>query len=179
MLQALFTLVSELLRVFQPLFLRPSKQIGKVVNIYDAMHYILENSNVERILILKSHNGGGLIKPDTPLYVTCLYEDYTNPLESVKSFYQKMEVDEQYIRMLRDLSQAKILKRRTENLDDGLLKNAFVKDGILYSEMQYLGQDRRNLYFCSLVTTQSTDFERATDRTAIQVSVSGIKNNIR
>lgn len=179
MIQSIFSVLTELFK-FLKVFNLPSKQIRKVVRIYDAMHYIVEKSAVERILIIKAHNSGGWIKPDTPLYLTVLYEDYTEPLGTVKSSYQKMEIDEEYLRMLRDLSKNKVLLGvKTDILRPGMLKNFYESDKIIFSEKHFLGQDRRNLYFCTLVTTQNNDFSNYTDRTVIQVGINEIKNNIR
>lgn len=178
MISSIFTFLTEIFK-FLRVFNLPSKQIKKVVKIYDAMHYIVEKSAVERVLIIKAHNSGGWIKPDTPLYISVLYEDYTEPLDSVKSNYQKMEIDEDYLRMLRDLSKDKSLTIHTEQLKAGILRNAYQKDNILHSEVHFLGQDRRNLYFCTMVTTKNSDFSTYADRAIIQVGVNDIKNNIR
>src|SRR5574339_509013 len=105
MIQVLAELATEILRFFNNIFRKPSREIGKVVRIYDALHRVIEETKVQRILIIKAHNGGGLIKPDTPLFVSVLYEDYTHPLDTVRNDYQKVEVDEEYIRLLRDLGQ--------------------------------------------------------------------------
>jgi hypothetical protein len=150
-----------------------------VVKIYDAMHAIVEKTTVERCIIVKVHNSGGWVRPDTPLYITILYEDYSAPLETIKGEYQKMGVDEDYLRMLRDLAKEKILFITTENLKEGLLKNQYKKDKIKYGEIHFLGQNRRNLYFCSIVTTKAANFDTYTDKAVIQVGVNDIRNNIR
>lgn len=164
---------------FLTIFNLPSRQIKRVVRIYDAMHNIVEKTTVERCLIIKVHNSGGWVRPDTPLYITILYEDYSRPLQGIKSEYQKMEVDEDYLRMLRDLAKDKVLYIDTEKLKDGLLKNQYMRDKIKYSEVHFLGQNRRNVYFCSMATTKATNFDTYTDKAVIQIGVNEIKNSIR
>jgi hypothetical protein len=178
MISSILTFLASVFN-FLKVFNLPSKQIKKVVKIYDAMHYIVEKSAVERILITKAHNSGGWINPNTPLYISVLYEDYTEPLDSVKSMYQKMEIDEDYLRMLRDLSANKTLLIHTKQLKQGILKDAYQKDKILHAEVHYLGQDRRNMYFCTIVTTKDVDFDNYADRSVIQIGINDIKNNIR
>src|SRR5678810_755741 len=103
--------VTQLLKLVNNIFsVLPRKQIEKVVGIYDSMHKLMEETSVERMLILKTHNGGGLIKPSTPLYISALYEDYTTPLDSVKSDIQNVLLDEEFIRMMLELCKFKVYR---------------------------------------------------------------------
>lgn len=171
----------ELFRFFNNLISRlPSRQIEKVVEIYDSLHRLIDETKVQRVLIFKAHNGGGFIKPDTPLYVSSLYEDYIHPLDSIRNDYQKMELDEDYVRMLRDLSVKKMLRINVKSLKAGLLKNSYARDGVTYAEMYYLCQNRKNLYFCSIVTTiEGENFDTPIQRSTISLVINNIKNNIR
>lgn len=179
MIQAILIFFTEILKFIGNKFTMPSRQVNRIINIYDSMHRIIADSSVERITILKAHNSGGWIKPDTPLYISILYEDYTHPLESIKGFYQRMEIDEEYLRMLRDLIKEKVLKMDIPKLKPGILKSKYERDKIKQAEIYYLGQDRRNVYFCSLVSTQNKTFDSYVDRNVIDIGVSIIKNNIR
>lgn len=173
-------LITELLKFFNNLFNRPSKQINKVVRIYDSLHRLIEETKIQRILIIKAHNGGGLIKPDNSLYISVLYEDYTHPLDTIRNDYQKIEVDEEYVRMLRDLSFKKYLRININGLKSGMLKDAYQKDDIRHAEAHFLGQDRRNVYFCTLVTTEEgEEFDSPLQRATISVVINSIKNNLK
>lgn len=171
--------LTELIKFLNSIVFKPSRQIAKVINIYDALHRVVENTNVQRVLIMKAHNGGGLIRPDTPLYVTVLYEDYTHPLTSIKADYQKIEVDEPYVRLLMDL-----ILQKNVSLDVGVLKPSILKisydsQAIKYAEMYYIRQNRRNLYFCSIVTTEEAEvFLDSKQRAEILLLLNTLKKNI-
>jgi hypothetical protein len=173
--------IGEVFKFLNSLFHLPSRQIQRVVNIYDAMHEVLGYTDVQRFIIFKAHNGGGLIKPNTPLYVSALFEDFTAPFDSVRDKYQKIEVDEEYIRMLAYVCRQKVFVAKPEELkDDSLLKQVYHLDGVKYSEIYYLGQDKRNLYFCSCVSSteeawQHNDAQKAT----INLAINSIRNNIK
>lgn len=170
----------EILRLVNKITIRPSKEIAKVVKIYDAMHKILESNKVERVLVLKAHNGGGLIRPNTPLYVSAIYEDYIHPFTSVRDTYQKVSIDEHYIRTLMDLCSKKSIKIKTKNLPQSLQKDIYEGEGILYSEMFYLGQDKKNVYFCTCASSREDGWENDKAQSLlINMSINSIKNNIK
>lgn len=157
----------------------PRKQIEKVVALYDAMHKLMEESSVERFLILKTHNGGGLIKSSTPLYISALYEDYTSPLGSVKSDIQNIQLDEEFIRMLLELCRNKVYRSYTKDVKSDFLRTFLEGDNITFIELRFIKEDRKNLYISSFVTTNpEQDFDTPVQQTAITVAVTKLRNNI-
>lgn len=174
------SIITEILKFFNNLFSTPRKQIQKVVNIYDSMHVVLDETAVERFLIFKAHNGGGIIKPHTPLYISVLYEDYTHPFKSVKDDYQRLAVDEALIRILAQLPASKSVKIRTEELEKGIVKDIYEGEGVKYSEIFYLGQDRKNIYYCSCGSSVEGGWEHSSyQKMTIQIQINAIKNNIQ
>lgn len=169
----------EVVKLFSKLLLKPSREIARVVKIYDTMHKVLETTDVERMLILKAHNGGGLIRPSTPLYVSVLYEDYDNPFTSVKETYQKYMIDEHYLRTLNDLCMDKKVVVVTEALPASMLKDIYQGEGVEYSEIHLLGQDRKNLYFCSVASSKKENLVSSPkQKLAIETAVNTIRNSI-
>lgn len=158
----------------------PKKQIQKVVSIYDSMHNVLDETPVERFLIFRAHNGGGIIKPNNTLYVSVIYEDYTNPFRSVKDLYQKVALDEGAIRFLLDLSHQKVLQIKTKELREGLIKSIYEGEGVMYAEAHYLGHDNKNIYYCTCGTSVESGWEdNSYQKMTIQMQINNIKNNIK
>jgi hypothetical protein len=173
-------IVNELLKLINRIFPSPRHQVEKIVNIYDQMHRIIEETPVERFLIFKSHNGGGVIKPNTPLYSSVIYEDYTAPFKSVKDVYQRIEADEEYLRMLVEMIQKKSIILKTEKLPPGLLKNIYKAEGVKYAEKYFLGTDKKNIYYCSCGTSVEGGWENnAYQKNAIYMAINIIKQNIK
>ncbi len=170
--------VGEIFKFLNNIFITPKKQIKKVVAIYDSMHRVLDETPVERFLILKAHNSGGIIKPNTPLYISVIYEDYTHPFKSVKDDYQRLTIDEEYLRMLVTLCNQKSIRVTTSELPNGILKSIYQGEGVKYAEMYYLGQDRKNIYFCTCGTSASTWEDNSYQKMTVQIQINTIKNNI-
>jgi len=167
--------ITEVARFFNNIIVSPRKQIRKVVNIYDEMHAVLEETNVERFLIFKAHNGGGVITPNGELYVSTLYEDYTDPFISVKADYQKLPVDVVYAKMLLEIIKNKKVDYKIEEVPEGILKEIYLKEGVRRSLIYFLGQDRKNVYFCSCATSQDIIYDEIT----VDLAVNKIKQNIK
>jgi hypothetical protein len=169
----------EIMRFINKITLKPSKEIKKVVAIYDEMHKILEETKVQRFLVFKAHNGGGLIKPSTPLYVSVLHEDYSTPFKSVKDTYQQVMIDGEYIRILDKVCQDKMVRIKTRNLKSSLLKDIYEAEGVQYSEIYFLGQNRKNLYFTSTACAWENGWEdNVEQKVAIKLAINHIRNNI-
>lgn len=171
--------IAEIFKFIARSFHLPSGQIKKVVNIYDSLHRVINQTSVERILVYKAHNGGGVIKPDTPLYSTVLYEDYEAPLPSVKDQYQKLELPENAIRLLLSTCLEKKVKVKVEQLEQGIMRDLYEGDGVAYTEIFYLGQGKKAVYFCSVATSKESWENDAYQNSIINIAVNAIKNNIR
>lgn len=170
--------IGEIVKFLNNIFITPRKQISKVVAVYDSMHKILDETAVERFLIMRAHNSGGIIKPNTPLYTSVIYEDYTHPFKSVKDDYQRLAVDEEYLRMLVSLCSQKSVKVFTSDLPNGMLKSIYEGEGVKYAEFYYLGQDKKNIYYCSCATSTSAWEDNSYQKMTIQIQMNTIKNNI-
>lgn len=170
--------ITEIFRFFNNLISGARSHIRKVVNIYDSMHKILDETQVERFIIFKAHNGGGFIRPNTPLYVSAIYEDYTHPFHSVKDSLQKLEVDEGYLRMLASINTKNKVIITTATLEKGFLKDLYESEGVKYAEIYYLGQDRKSLYFCSAASSFIWE-DNSYNRAALNLGITKIRNNIK
>lgn len=167
--------ITEVFRFLNNHFASPKKQISKVVKIYDAMNKVLEETNIERFLVFKVHNGGGVINPTGDLYVSVLYEDYRLPFSSVKTDYQKLPLDNSYAKMLVDIIKEKKVHYNITNMPEGLLRQIYSKDKVESSIIYFLGQDRKNVYFCSCASSHSNIY----DELIVDLGVNTIKQNIK
>lgn len=149
--------IFSFLKIFTLRRRRAQDQIKKVVEIYDIMNGIIHDTDVERILVFKGHNGGGLIKPGSELYSSCIYEEFVQPFKSVKTIYQNLPLDKEYVKILLDICSNKEVKIRTENLPDCFLKNIYLSENVKESHLYYLYQDKKSVYYCSLATSKDVN----------------------
>lgn len=106
--------------------------IVDVSHVYDIMQETRVKLGNQRILILKSTNGGGVPKLDSPVYSTILHEVYAPEVSPIKDSWQKRPTDSFYCQLLCKVIQKKrtfICKKEIE----GELKNLYELHGHGYS----------------------------------------------
>lgn len=174
-----FEIGLEIFKFITRLISKPSKEIKKIVRIYDEMHKVVELTEVQRFIIFKAHNGGGLIRTNTPLFISALHEDYSSPFTSVKANYQQISIDGEYIRTLSAICEDKVIKFKTSEMKDGLLKDIHIAEGIRYAEIYFLGQDRKNLYFTSIASAWEDGWSKDPEQElVVKLAINTIRNNI-
>lgn len=101
------------------------------VSVYDSMNTILNETNIQRILVFRivydemvgSHNR-----------LDCIKGVFTSPFKNEMDEYQDYEVDEEYIRMLRDLYNGDIeYIEGKRSIIRGLLGDIYKANGVRYS----------------------------------------------
>jgi len=132
-------------------------QLERVVKLYDAMSSLLSMKDIQRVLVLKIENSGGLIDPKVQLYVSVLHEDYTFPVDSVKTKYSKLPIAQVYVRMLHTLIQHNSVHYIIPEMEEGLLKTIYSSSGIKAADVYYLGSDPKAVYIMSVSSTSSTE----------------------
>jgi len=109
--------------------------------IYEAMHDIVANTTINRVLILATHNGGHEIKPGTKLYGSVLYETVAQPFVSVKASYQNIPLDAAYVQVLVELLTNGSVGTVTDTMPKGVLKDLYEREGVKFSKLFYLADN--------------------------------------
>jgi hypothetical protein len=152
-------------------------QIVKVVGIYDNMNQVINNTAVERCLVIKAENGGGEIKPGSHLYASIVYEDFRGPLRTVKHKYQRVACDGEHMKLLMAMYVQGSARAFVETMPDSFLKDVYKAERIHYVEFYYLHHDKEAFYYCSMVTTKGGEtFSDERFRTEIALAVNNIRN---
>lgn len=154
-------------------------QLERVVKLYDAMISLSSMEDIQRVLILKIENSGGLIDPKVQLYASVLHEDYRSPVNTAKTKYTKIPIDQVYVRMLHKLIQNNSVHYIISDMEDGLLKTIYSSSGIKAAEIYYLGSDPKSVYIMSVASTSSIDvFNTDTYKLNATIAVDQIKKSL-
>lgn len=137
---------------------------------------VLTDTGVQRVLMMKTENGGGKPRLGTHLYASVLYEGYKHPLNSVKDDYQRILVDDIYVKMLSDIGPSTSNKLIVSRMKDGILKKIYQRETIIYSEVHYIGETDDAFFYISFSTTNNDDkFDEPNNRVEIEIAVSKIR----
>ncbi len=107
------------------------------------MGEIIRNTRAERILVFMTHNDGEEITPVRKIYASVLYELVINPFKSVKSRYQHLPLDSQYMKMLLELLTEGTVSCIAKNLEESMLKGIYEHEGVKFSQQYYLADSKR------------------------------------
>jgi hypothetical protein len=184
---ALIGLVSQLImwylkdRKASPVPTNPNKpdnhRFENRMEIQQTIDRVVKNSSVDRFLILKTENGGGKPRLGSHLYASVIYESVTLPMTPVKDDYQRLLVDDIYIRMLADIAPGKANKLLVSDMKAGILKDIYLVEHVEYSEVHYLWETDSAFYYLSAATSDKDNvFDTPLDRVEIEIAISKIRD---
>lgn len=137
---------------------KASDVIKVVSTIYQIMQKVVNETPVERFIILKAENGGGRPKVGAHLYATAVMESHSNPEHTIIDKYSKLRVDSHYIEMLSDIIAKEKVLVTTSNLPTSLLKTIYLAEAVKYSEIRLLHTTDDAIYYCSVATTMENEY---------------------
>ena len=75
-----------------------------VNELYQTLQTLLGDISADRILIIKSENGGGLPRPGCEIKSSVIHEVFNGKLGSLYEIWQRVPLDHEYSRILSELS---------------------------------------------------------------------------
>lgn len=157
-------------------FLASLKDIS-AMNSY--MSDVIENTTADRFLILMGHDSGNIPNPKHPYFSKAMWQKTKskNDSESLVRRFDSIRVDFEYINMVIELMTKGSVKLVVDEMNDGFLKTVYKGEGIKYSEIYFLAQEKSNkIYYCSIATTNDKErFDNVIDRSKIELAVNHIR----
>lgn len=98
-----------------------------------VMHEMLKKTGAARVVVLRLENGGGKPALGKTLKSSVVYEVYSPSEESISETWQNQQVDDEYIKLIVDVSTRKVSKVETDKLEESILKSSYLARGIRFS----------------------------------------------
>lgn len=154
------------------------ENLSSLSKVHQAMNTVIQKSSVDRFLLLKGSNGGGIPHPGRPFYSTVIHSVHDDPnYQDLTQIYNKVKVDGEYINMLIRVLSGEVVKFRTEEMTPSLLKNFYKMEGVEYAEIFLLAHSKTEIWFVSIATHNSqNDFQSDKERGIIELAVNEIRN---
>lgn len=126
--------------------------LHKISQIYEELNTILaSDENVQRVMIVRSSNSGGIPQPGCRIFIRVLHESFRTLFDSVvhNTRWQERQADQHYIQLVREIAESGVVvKRPTDLPEDSALRAIWdgckIQRGQLYrlklsgTEMVYL-----------------------------------------
>jgi hypothetical protein len=141
------------------------------ISVQQIIDKVIRESSADRVLILKTENGGGKPRLGSHLYSSVMYE--SSNLDLVKPDYQRLSVDEHYVKMLSDIGPSRRNSLITDKMKNGTLKWIYQREGIKYSEIHYIGETQSAFVYLSVATkADDNTFDEPITRVEIEIAIS-------
>lgn len=106
---------------------------------FGIMDLLLNETPANRVLLLKSENGGGIPGPGNVAYSTVVRERRDDRISSVQARWQRVPVDKDYARMICDIIDTGRVERHTSEMVEGSeLRDVYEADGVKFSTVSHL-----------------------------------------
>lgn len=154
-----------------------SDLMDNLPEVQSILNRVVDDTNIQQVLVMKTENGGGKPRLGAHLYATIMYETFKAPLYSIKNDYQRILVDDMYVKMLSDIGPTTHNSLVISKMKDGILKRIYLRDNVKYAETYYLTETDDAFFYMTFITTTNDDkFDDPNDRVEIDIAVSKIRN---
>lgn len=154
---------------------RYKSAIRKISEIYDAFNRVIDDSKADRVLILKSANGGGKPTPGTDLYVSIIHEMSTKGVEQIKQQYQRILIDDTYIRIIQQIILERTLEVRIQDLpENSFIRLTYEKDNLQWLYFFEIKGNANSYYFGNFSTKDEKGFTPG-DKLAFKLAIDRFK----
>ena len=153
-------------------------RMNKVYEIYDVVQNLRSDLDSERVLLLRTTNGGGLPSPGKVLYASIIAEvvDSNKTKHSIRSEWQNRLVDYAYIRMLETVFMKGQVVNITEDMDNhALLRGAYEKLEIDQTRIVKIGIYNSAFYYISIAEPKGKKLTPSQEYT-LYTAIRAIKN---
>lgn len=114
---------------------------------------IIQESTVERCLVLKLTNGGGEPLPGRTYYATAMVGEVDHQHKRRAISYNAIQIDNEYLNMVFETRKRGRMFLLTETMPTGsMLKSFYQEEGVKFAEMHYLCSTPDATYFMSFAT---------------------------
>jgi hypothetical protein len=139
--------------------------------------HLLQESEVERFLIIMLTNGGGDPHPGAKLYATAVVNELDDMNAHRSRDYDMISVDNDYIeRVIRAKAIGKQVMQPQHMPEGTLLRSFYEAEKVKYAELYYLFSTEMETFICSAATYSSEHL--AGSQGDISIAISGIKKTL-
>lgn len=145
----------------------------KIVQLYDVMANVIDNTSVDRFTIVQVKNGGGMPSVSSAMSITVLHEYFDPPTPPIKRSYQNIVVSKAYSDMLIRIFKEKQIKIKAKDTLPPLVQAAFDQGDIQEAVFFEVKFEKKQALFAGLSSATSINTK---DMAVIKTAIARIKN---
>ena len=152
-----------------------TRVLQKSAEIYESLNTIVASTEAKRAVVLTATNGGKIMRTDTDMYGSILYEIWEVGVSSRKSDWSKVRLGHGYISILTKLIQEKEFILETDDIKDLRLRNVYEADNIHHTFLLELTFDDEKYIYLSIAFQKSDIKLKPQDYVLIQTEVDKLR----
>lgn len=135
--------------------------LKRISSIYDELNQIIaSDSNVSRVMVLRSSNSGSIPQPGCRIFIRVLHEAYRSLTDSIihSHLWDERQADQHYITLVRELAQDEEVRIEASELpEEAALKALYDACGTSHSEMFQLRLTGTEMLYLSVNYRHDTE----------------------
>jgi hypothetical protein len=133
-------------------FIEDSKYCNSLCNT------LTQEGIADRVIIFRAHDSGGIPKLGLPYYVSVVYPSYRERHRDKSKRYHNIHVDDPYKDIILDLINKGKVEIITSELREGMIKDIYEDEGIVYGCLYKLAITNSSFFYMSISWfTEPTD----------------------
>lgn len=113
--------------------------LRRIATIYDELNQIIaSDSNVSRVMVIRSSNSGSIPAPGCRIFIRVLHEAYRSLTDSIihSNLWDERQADQHYISLVREVAQNGVAHVKSSELpEEAALKALYDASGTSHSEV--------------------------------------------
>ena len=152
--------------------------LKRIAKIYDELNQIIaSDSNVSRVMVVRSSNSGSIPAPGCRIFIRVLHEAYRSLHDSIihSNLWDERQADQHYISLVREVAQnGETLLKAEELPEDSCLKALYDASGVDHSVVHRIKLTGTEMIYLSVNYRHATE-PPAIARAILDNSVSNLK----
>lgn len=149
-----------------------------VVNIFEHVLHppLQEATKINRVIILKAHDSGGLLSPRTEWKASVQFEDFVAGVKPAKEFFQKIRLDYPYVKMLYKLqNDYQVNIKPDEQMPEGMLGNIYKANGVKSTHIRLISSASKEIFYIAFDSDHEDCFDDPHTKFLVDSSVAYAK----
>lgn len=145
-----------------------------ISKLYEIMNMVMVDTSAHRVIIYRSHNGGGKPKLGKPLYCTAQYEVFRSS-RSKKKDWIGQELDVGYVNLLSKVDQKSTIDLFLDTMPDGILKADYFGDNVTSAVVIKVHETSSNFYYLEIRHQSKADISGPTYKNVCRPYINSIR----
>lgn len=143
--------------------------------LHDEMNRILAAVGADQVILLCTHNGGGIPTAGSRVRSSVITEVYSARAVSVKDRWVNQELDQEYTRLILDVIEQGMVRNVVSEMPPSKLRDVYVNNSVYKSRVYPLRTEKLVFYYVSITWLEKPPMTREEISDELRVGVGALR----